>query len=79
MSEEQNKQGEYRIEQSPPCLVIQLMRFIYNRRLQRPVKVQKPVAFEQELDLGDFNLFDTAKYSKYELFGVGTEGRVNRR
>ncbi|KAK8833264.1 hypothetical protein WA577_007795 [Blastocystis sp. JDR] len=72
-----SKQGAYRIEQSPPCLVIQLMRFIYSRKLQRPVKIQKPVAFEQELDLSDYDLFDTAKYAEYELFGViahqGTE------
>ena len=47
------------------------MRFIYSRKLQRPVKIQKPVAFERELDLSDYDLFDTAKYAKYELFGVG--------
>ena len=46
------------------------MRFIYSRKLQRPVKIQKPVAFEQELDLSDYDLFDTAKYAEYELFGV---------
>ena len=40
------------------------------------MKIQKPVTFEQELDLSDFNLFETAKYSRYELFGVGVY-RVN--
>lgn len=46
------------------------MRFYYNRQAQRPMKLSKEVTFPSTLDMSEYALCESVKYSQYELFAV---------
>ena len=60
----------YRIEQSPSCLVLQLMLFYYDKKQQKPMKMKKHIDFKAEINLDDYECFDTVKHTHYELYAV---------
>lgn len=46
------------------------MRFYYDRKVQKPKKINKQIEFSSHLSLEDYDVYETAKYLDYELFGV---------
>lgn len=61
----------YYVEHSPACLIIHLLRFQYDRKLQMPVKIQKCIRFPTELSLEPY-LFRGVNDCcvRYSLFAV---------
>ena len=52
------------------------MRFLYDRNLQKPVKIQRHIDFDKQIDLRDFSISETATHYTYELFAVVDRGRT---
>lgn len=62
--------GMYRIEQTPSCLVLHLLRFSYDRVKKMPFKIMKRIDFNRSLSLDKYNVANTVKYRQYELVAV---------
>lgn len=63
----------YRIERTPPCLVIHLLRFSYDRIKKMPFKILKRIKFSRELSLDAYEMASTVEYRHYELYAVGMD------
>ena len=68
-----HSQGKrYSFERSPPCLVLHLLRFTYNRKSATLEKMRKTISFEKNLSIAEYPRVTALEYDKYELFAVGT-------
>ena len=63
--------GIYRIERTPPCLVLHLLQFSYDRFKKIPFKITKRINFSRELSLDAYDMANTVEYRYYELYAVG--------
>ena len=65
--------GIYRIERTPPYLVLHLLRFSYDRVKKMPFKITKRIVFSRELSLDAYNMASAVDYRHYELYAVGMD------
>ena len=49
---------------------MQLKLLYYDKKQQKPMKMKKHIYFKAEINLDDYECFDTVKHTHYELYAV---------
>lgn len=59
-----------KLTSAPQCLVVQIMRFMYDLQLQQTIKISTKVSIPDQLDIREMMVGKYTSPAEYELMGI---------